>query len=174
MIKKCKNCKKDILNRRSTAKYCSQECYQKEYVKKWNKTPQAKKKKKEYGQKKEVKDRKRKYNQRPEALEYKKEYYNRPEVIIRKRNKAWMKQGMKDMTVIRYNEMFNEQNGCCFICGDHQSEITKTLHVDHDHDNGEVRGLLCSDCNLGIGLLKEDVNILRNAVKYLEKKELVL
>jgi hypothetical protein len=41
-------------------------------------------------------------------------------------------------------------------------------HVDHDHLTGEVRGILCSSCNQGIGKLQDDVEILKRAAKYLE------
>ena len=54
----------------------------------------------------------------------------------------------------------------CKLCG-LQPETVMDLHVDHDHKTGKVRGLLCNNCNTGIGLLKESPDILRNAIKYL-------
>ena len=50
-----------------------------------------------------------------------------------------------------YNRMFTEQNGCCAICGKHQSEFSNRLNVDHDHKTGVVRGLLCVACNTRLG-----------------------
>ena len=41
--------------------------------------------------------------------------------------------------------------GCCAICKTHQSKLGKTLEVDHDHDTGVIRGLLCHKCNVGLG-----------------------
>lgn len=43
-----------------------------------------------------------------------------------------------------------------------------TLHVDHCHSTGKIRGLLCSNCNRGIGLLGDTLDDLRSAVRYLE------
>jgi hypothetical protein len=71
------------------------------------------------------------------------------------------------MTVEQYNELFESQNGCCAICGRHQSIQKKALAVDHDHQTGKIRGLLCSACNTGIGNMHDDEQTLLNAIKYL-------
>ena len=52
------------------------------------------------------------------------------------------------ITVDRYEEMLTEQDGGCFLCGKTHPE--RRLHVDHCHDTGKVRGLLCSNCNSGL------------------------
>ena len=75
-----------------------------------------------------------------------------------------------DITLDEYNELFAEQHGCCAICDKHQSEVAKSLHVDHCHDTGEVRGLLCFDCNIGIGKLGDNLEGLEKAVNYLRNK----
>ena len=54
----------------------------------------------------------------------------------------------------KYNKMFQEQQGCCAICGKHQSELKKSFDVDHSHKNGKVRGLLCCSCNLQLGIFE--------------------
>jgi len=46
-----------------------------------------------------------------------------------------------------YNKLFNQQNGCCAICGKHQSELCRRLDIDHNHRTKEIRGLLCNYCN---------------------------
>lgn len=71
------------------------------------------------------------------------------------------------ITLDRYNEMYTNQNGCCAICGKHQDSFSKTLAVDHCHDTGKVRGLLCSNCNTAIGKLNDDVSLVLKAAAYL-------
>jgi len=73
-------------------------------------------------------------------------------------------------TLKEYNKLFKQQNGQCVICGHYQSELSKRLHVDHDHNTGEIRGLLCDNCNRGIGHLKNSPGILQNAIEYLSRQ----
>lgn len=72
------------------------------------------------------------------------------------------------ITLSDYDDMFIGQGGNCAICHLPQHDSRKNrLCVDHDHVSGMVRGLLCSNCNVGIGLLKDDERILLNAIQYL-------
>lgn len=74
------------------------------------------------------------------------------------------------ITIDEYEERLKKQNGVCAICK--QPEIrrrNKLLSVDHDHDTGFVRGLLCGACNTGIGQLHDSPKLLREAIAYLEK-----
>ena len=72
-----------------------------------------------------------------------------------------------------YNEMLEAQNGVCLICD--QPETMKKwwgdeaprLHVDHDHFTGKIRGLLCSNCNTGLGKFRDSPRLLRRAEDYL-------
>ena len=70
-----------------------------------------------------------------------------------------------------YAELFHKQNGKCAICQREETATrngtVKSLAVDHCHSSGKIRGLLCADCNTGIGKLKDDVKILQNAIQYL-------
>ena len=68
----------------------------------------------------------------------------------------------------RFNEMFAAQNGCCAICGRHQLEFVKGLAVDHDHETGAIRQLLCPNCNVGLGSFRDNIGLLAKAIKYLE------
>lgn len=67
-----------------------------------------------------------------------------------------------------YNNMLAEQNHSCKICNTHQDSLKRALCVDHDHSNGKVRGLLCDTCNRSLGLLKDNIDVLKRAVNYLE------
>ena len=78
------------------------------------------------------------------------------------------------ITIEQFDLMMKLQNGLCAICKGpeivkHQNGNVRQLSVDHNHKNGKVRGLLCTRCNQGIGSLREDRNILTNALEYLEK-----
>jgi|11_taG_2_1085331.scaffolds.fasta_scaffold00723_18 hypothetical protein len=71
-----------------------------------------------------------------------------------------------------YNLMLTEQKGKCACCGIHQNELTRNFAVDHDHDTGLIRGLLCGNCNTAIGKLGDNIEGLMRALNYLEKHEL--
>lgn len=73
------------------------------------------------------------------------------------------------ITLEDYDKMLVEQKEKCCICDKHQSELNKLLHVDHDHKSGKIRWLLCGDCNLALGMFKDDEILLTNAIKYLRK-----
>lgn len=62
--------------------------------------------------------------------------------------------------------MLSKQNGVCAICKTNPYP-DKKFCVDHDHNTGVVRGLLCDLCNRGIGLMRDDVVILASAIDYL-------
>lgn len=66
-----------------------------------------------------------------------------------------------------YDEMLSEQNGVCAICGRHPNGNKKRLCIDHDHESGNVRGLLCNDCNVALGYAKDNIGILEKMINYL-------
>ena len=66
-----------------------------------------------------------------------------------------------------YNKMLSEVDNTCEICNEPDST---RLAVDHCHTTGQVRGLLCRKCNTAIGLLRDRIDLLESAIKYLEKK----
>lgn len=71
-----------------------------------------------------------------------------------------------------YQTMLKEQNGACAICRTTTpTGRWKVFAVDHCHKTGNVRGLLCNECNRGIGLLRDSAELLRNAAEYLDKSE---
>ena len=69
-----------------------------------------------------------------------------------------------------YNKMFSDQDGKCKICLTHQSKFKKPLFVDHCHRTGDVRGLLCHNCNIGISNFKDNLELFKSAMSYLEGK----
>lgn len=70
------------------------------------------------------------------------------------------------ITMQQRDEMLESQGGRCMIC-DTDTPRGKGWCVDHHHDNGRIRGILCAPCNSFIGLAKESVVILQRAIKYL-------
>jgi hypothetical protein len=69
-----------------------------------------------------------------------------------------------------YYKLVKKQNGVCAICKQKQRAGRKTrLSVDHCHTTGKVRGLLCDTCNRSIGLLKDNIDVLQNAIQYLKQ-----
>lgn len=68
-----------------------------------------------------------------------------------------------------YNFLFSHQNGKCKICGVHQTDLIKKLVVDHCHETGHVRGLLCNHCNSGLGFFKDRIESLEKAIRYLKE-----
>lgn len=73
------------------------------------------------------------------------------------------------MSLDGYQYMYNKQKGECLICGSFQKE----LNVDHDHVTQDVRGLLCPNCNLGLGHFKDNPILLIKAAKYLKESKAV-
>jgi len=71
------------------------------------------------------------------------------------------------ITLKQYDDMFEWQNGVCVICGNININ-GRRLCVDHNHETGKTRGLLCDHCNHLIGQAKENIDILCNAIKYLK------
>lgn len=72
----------------------------------------------------------------------------------------------------QYQEMLENQGRVCAICGQPETNAPRgtvaSLAVDHDHDTGAIRGLLCSNCNRAIGLMRDNPELLRAAADYLE------
>ena len=75
------------------------------------------------------------------------------------------------ITIDDYFLILQNQNYCCKICKKHESEFKIAFAVDHSHKTGKVRGLLCMDCNIGLGLFKDDIMILDSAKLYLKESE---
>jgi hypothetical protein len=114
--------------------------------------------------------------------------FSTPERIakVRERAKQWQvrfprsskKNNLKarhGMALEDYEAMVRAQNGVCFICQCEDRDIVKKsgkrreLAVDHCHETGVVRSLLCGDCNRALGLVKESPVILAKMISYLAR-----
>lgn len=73
--------------------------------------------------------------------------------------------GRYNITLEEFKALWKKQNGTCAICGDRFQK--KKYRIDHNHDTGEVRGILCTSCNSGLGLFNDSPEILLRAAEYL-------
>ena len=89
---------------------------------------------------------------------------------IPKRERDWRRRGI-EITREEYTVLLNKQGNRCAICEEKPNEGF-SLSVDHCHNSGQVRGLLCGQCNLGIGSLGDSIDRLSSAIKYLEDHNL--
>ncbi len=96
-------------------------------------------------------------------------YDHQHKIYLRHREKYNHNKKMKkyNMTNEEFDDMKLKQDNKCEIC---KNELGMP-HIDHDHKTGKIRSLLCLNCNVGIGALKDDLSILKSAVKYLQKFE---
>jgi len=71
------------------------------------------------------------------------------------------------LSIDDYDKLLLAQNKCCAICGLSEEKLGSILFVDHDHVSGKIRGLLCDSCNKGLGMFKDNAEILKKAIEYL-------
>jgi hypothetical protein len=79
---------------------------------------------------------------------------------------ARARQSKYGISPIEFAALLEQQAGLCAICCEPMVPGKQT-HVDHNHSTGEVRGLLCNSCNVGVGMFKDDFIRLTSAVAYL-------
>jgi hypothetical protein len=81
------------------------------------------------------------------------------------------------LSIEQYDALYMAQRGLCAACGVYKdpweptgvANRAKCLVVDHDHSTGRIRGLLCTQCNIAIGQMRDDPSIMRAAAAYLEQ-----
>lgn len=103
--------------------------------------------------------------------EYHKEYRQREEVVAETMRRSLWKN--YKMTPTEFNELWGAQSGKCAICAVDMAprgRAKNSVAVDHNHENGAVRGLLCRMCNVGIGYLRDDPDLLIAAAEYLVER----
>lgn len=112
-------------------------------------------------------------------------YYRKTPSGIAERKRYWAKYQHSDsfkrisanrrlklaynITIQEKERMIQEQKGLCGSCGELLDKNISNCHVDHSHESGKIRGILCSDCNRGIGCFRDNIKKLILASKYLEK-----
>lgn len=69
----------------------------------------------------------------------------------------------------KYKKTLASQNNKCAICRTDAQEFKKGLNVDHDYKTNKIRGLLCTNCNMGLGHFKDTIDNLIQAIAYLVK-----
>lgn len=159
----------------------------KEQTKKYNKTyyeklkiehpEKIKKYSKVYKEKnrKDINNKAKIYRQRykKEITERRKKYYiENPEKLRDLNLKKY------NINSSQYSDLLLKQNNVCAICfrsetSKHTNGILWNLSIDHDHKTSKIRGLLCNNCNRGLGLFQDNLDVLKNAVLYLEGSKLL-
>ena len=115
------------------------------------------------------------------SAKLKEKYKNNPE-YYRKRSKLFRERNPEKDTNIQlktkygitledYEIKLKEQNFKCAICPstEYGKKDAKRFAVDHSHESGKIRGLLCVNCNTLLGKAKDNIDILKSAINYLEK-----
>ncbi len=91
----------------------------------------------------------------------------RQDPIVKSRDRAGHLRRKYGLSLAEYDEMLAAQGGGCFLC-EAPPQPPYSLHVDHDHTTGRLRGLLCFSCNNALGNFGEDPDRLRAAARYVE------
>lgn len=94
---------------------------------------------------------------------------------VREQGRDYSLRSKYKITLAEYEKLLEKQNGVCALCGNLENAVEKyykgikRLAVDHCHETNKIRGLLCSSCNIGIGNLKHNPELLRKAAVYCEE-----
>lgn len=116
--------------------------------------------------------------QNPErAKEHGQDTYKRNRSKVIERSKKWKEDNPEKardiqlkkygITAKDYDSRLEEQKNLCAICRDSRGK--RNFHVDHDHSTGKVRGLLCGNCNVALGLMRDNPEFLEAAISYLSQ-----
>jgi hypothetical protein len=95
--------------------------------------------------------------------------YRRQSPTTHRNRKAEKLQLRYGMTYEQWEAMRDAENYSCMICGITESELGRKLDVDHCHETGKVRGVLCNSCNSVLGHARDNVEILQAAINYLKE-----
>lgn len=120
------------------------------------------------------KDCRKKYRQQPHVKAhtsgYNKARRQKDPKATKERDRKYTLMRYWGLTPIQFEELLKKHNSQCGICKKKdRSSDKKPLVIDHDHATGAIRGLLCDNCNRGIGLLQDSKEILQAAIAYLQQ-----
>ena len=123
-------------------------------------------------------DQKKRMDKRPkhEKVEYDKLRYSKNRESIKAKAKQWRKENWEHWRMVRFTKHYNISKEYywelrkienCQCCGDHKSKFKKGLFIDHNHDTGKVRGLICCHCNSVAGFSRDNKERLKLVGQYL-------
>lgn len=111
----------------------------------------------------------------PEAIksrkEKQKEYYTKNKNTILINTREYNLKKKFNILEEDYLSILKLQNYSCEICGKNEKEFVRRLAVDHCHSTGKIRGLLCHNCNTGLGKLGDSIESLTKALNYLKESK---
>ncbi len=180
--KECRVCYNPITTRNKSGlcTTCWEIDYQKKYREKHKK--EAKKYNKKYREKnrEKLKEQQKAYQiKNKETIDtYKQAWYEKNKEKILVERKVYRKKKASQRLLynrrIRFGlskdkieDLYKLHDNRCAICGKTEQENKRALSIDHDHNTEEIRGLLCNNCNIGIGNLQDNPQLLLNAYIYL-------
>jgi hypothetical protein len=183
-LKTCTKCKRDLpITEYCKDKYKSdglnsacRECKAKDQKKYRKNNPEIikeirKRANKKYKEKHPNKDHEYYLKNKEKINQYQKKYNEQHKDHITARQRKYKLRKKYNTTPEHVNYLAKIQNECCAICGTHKSDVKMgggKLCIDHDHETGSVRGLLCGQCNSALGHFNHSTDILNKAIKYLE------
>ena len=93
--------------------------------------------------------------------EYQQQYFQKNKIKIYSQRNGWI------ITLNEYNEMLKQAKNKCSLCD--KDNGNRKLFIDHNHNTGKVRGLLCNKCNSALGMFNDDAELLKKASDYVIK-----
>jgi hypothetical protein len=182
-MKKCTNCKieKDFgnFNKNKASKdglnsQCNdcRKIYRAQYYKERSEEIKAKAKNYYSNNKEKAAESKQKYYQKNKDkwAEAAKRMMEKDPERVKMYKRKWRLKTQFGITLDEYDRLLKVQNNTCAICGSDHNEEEKGLFVDHNHQTGAVRGLLCSSCNTALGLFRDSPSLISNAFSYLNER----
>lgn len=107
---------------------------------------------------------------RKDHVALQKDYYKNQYQKYKKQGKIYKLKKLYNLTLEEIDQMATTQNHKCILCGKSLMETKRC--TDHDYETGKVRGILCDNCNMGLGHFHDNPELLRKAAIYVETNKL--